>query len=84
MLFLAYLVFSSLNSSFELSKLFKSVLLKLRLNPTLLEKLPSLQRRYSFIPIPPFPDGPAAKTALPIHGVQVLSLVRELDPTCCN
>ena len=39
MLFLAHLVFSSLNSTFELSKLFKSVL-KLRLNPTFLEKLP--------------------------------------------
>ena len=27
-----------------------------------------------------FPAGPVAKTALPVQGVQVWSLVRELDP----
>ena len=31
-----------------------------------------------------FPGGPVAKTALPMQAVQVPSLVRELDPTCCN
>ena len=30
------------------------------------------------------PGGPVAKTVLPIEGAQVQSLVRELDPTCCN
>lgn len=54
--FFFYVVFGSLSFqfSFELSKLFKSVLLKLRLNPSLLKKIPSLQRRYSFLPIPSF------------------------------
>ena len=31
-----------------------------------------------------FPGGSMAKTALPVQGAQVHSLVRELDPTCHN
>ena len=31
-----------------------------------------------------FPGGPVAKTALPVQGAQVLSLVRALDSTCHN
>ena len=31
-----------------------------------------------------FPGGPVAKTALPMQGTWVRSLVRELDPTCHN
>ena len=31
-----------------------------------------------------FPDGRGAKTVLPRQGTQVRSLVRELNPTCCN
>ena len=31
-----------------------------------------------------FPGGPVVKTALPMQGVQVWSLARELDPTCPN
>ena len=31
-----------------------------------------------------FLSGPGAKSELPIEGAQVQSLVRELDPTCCN
>ena len=29
-----------------------------------------------------FPGGPVAKTALPMQGARVWSMVRELDPTC--
>ena len=31
-----------------------------------------------------FPGGPVAKTMLPMQGAWVRSLVRGLDPTCCN
>ena len=31
-----------------------------------------------------FLGGPVAKIALPMQGAQVWSLVRELDPICCN
>ena len=31
-----------------------------------------------------FPGGPGAKTALSVQGARVQSLIRELDPTCCN
>ena len=31
-----------------------------------------------------FPAGPGVKSALPMQGAQVQSLVRELDLTCCN
>ena len=31
-----------------------------------------------------FPGGPVVKTLLPMQGVQVSSLVRELDPACYN
>ena len=31
-----------------------------------------------------FSGGPVAKTLLSVQGVQVQSLVRELDNTCCN
>ena len=30
------------------------------------------------------PGGPVAKTAFPVQGVWVQSLVGELDPTCCS
>ena len=30
------------------------------------------------------PCGPGARTLLPVQGLWVRSLVRELDPTCCN
>ena len=31
-----------------------------------------------------FLGGPVVKTVLPVQGAQVRSLVRELDPACCN
>ena len=31
-----------------------------------------------------FPDGPVAKTVFSKQGIQVWSLVRELDPSCCD
>ena len=31
-----------------------------------------------------FPGGPVAEIPLPMQGAQVPSLVRDLDPTCCN
>ena len=31
-----------------------------------------------------FPGGPVAMTVPPVQGVQIQSLVRELDPTCCH
>ena len=31
-----------------------------------------------------FPGGPGAKTALSMQGARVQSLIRKLDPTCCN
>ena len=31
-----------------------------------------------------FPGGPVAKTVLPMLRAHIRSLVRELDPTCCN
>ena len=36
------------------------------------------------IPVRDFPGGPVAKTALPMPRAWVQSLVRELDPMCCN
>ena len=53
---LPHLVFGSLNSSFELSKVFKSVLLKLRLNPALgkttLNSEEVFLSPHSFLPLP--------------------------------
>ena len=31
-----------------------------------------------------FPGGPVAKTELPMQGTRVQSLIRKLNPTCCN
>ena len=55
-LFLPHLIFGSLNSSFELSKVFKSVLLKLKLNlapgKTTLNSEEVFLSLHSFLPLP--------------------------------
>ena len=46
-------------------------------------KMPG-KSRAKILPLRDFPDGPVADSVLPMLGASVRSLVRELDPTCCN